>query len=158
MRTLLLILLGAAVLGSGSAQAQSDAPIKATATMHADGTRSQTVTDPEKRTTEETLLDSNGKTIRRIVYPLDDRDLPTGATVYEKDGKISYRAAYKRDSADRISEETILAPNGQTLRRRVYAYGANNKISGVEEYDSNGALIPRAVKTSPGRPDKKKKR
>ncbi|HEX8312250.1 MAG TPA: hypothetical protein VF614_13090 [Chthoniobacteraceae bacterium] len=157
MRTLPLLLVSAAILSH--AHAQSDAPIKATTTMHADGTRSTTVTNPDARTTEETLLDSGGKTIRRIVYALDERDLPTGATIYEKDGKMSFKSTYKRDSADRISEETILSANGQTLRRRVYSYGANNKISGVDEYDSNNALIPRApVKTSPARPDKKKKK
>ena len=156
VRTLPLLLVSAILLCH--AQAQSDAPIKATTTMHADGTRSTTVTNPETRTTEETLLDSNGKTIRRIVYALDERDLPTGATVYDKAGKVTYKSTYKRDTADRISEEAIVSANGQPLRRRVYSYGANNKISGVDEYDSNGALIPRAVKTSPGRPDKKKKR
>ena len=133
--------------------------IKATATMHPDGTRSTTVTDPDKRTTEETWLDASGKTLRRIVYPLDERDMPAGANVFDKNGKLTYKSTYTRDSADRIGDETIYSANGQMLRRRVYQYDARNKISGVEEYDAKGTLIPRAVeKTSPARPDKKKKR
>jgi hypothetical protein len=78
--------------------------------------------------------------------------------VHDAKGKIVYKSKYLRDSADRIQEETIMSETGETIRRRVYTYGANNKVSGVDEYDANGVLIPRAVKPSPGRPDKKKKR
>jgi hypothetical protein len=153
-----ILFLCSLLLAAHCSHAQGGAPIKATATMHPDGTRSTTVTDPEKRTTEETLLDASGKTIRRIVYPLDDRNQPRGAIVHDAKGKIVYKSKYLRDSADRIQEETIMSETGETIRRRVYTYGANNKVSGVDEYDANGVLIPRAVKPSPGRPDKKKKR
>jgi hypothetical protein len=122
---------------------------------------STTVTDPEKRTTEETLLDSQGKTIRKIVYPLDDRDQPRGALVYDAKGKLVYKSRYQRDAEERIAEETVMNEAGATIRRRVYTYGTGNKVTNVDEYDANGALIPRAATakpTPPARPDKKKKR
>jgi hypothetical protein len=153
-RLAVLIITAATAAALGQ---EGGAPIKVAITTHGDGTRTSTVTDPEKHTTEETLTDHAGKTIRKTIYKLDDRNQPTGATVYESKGRILYTSAYQRDGADRIAEEVITSPAGQLLRRRVYSYGAKNKVARVDEFDGAGNLLIPPQKQSPGRPDKKKR-
>ena len=127
-------------------------------TTHPDGTRSSTVVNPETQTAEETKQDSQGKTLSRIVYPLDPRNQPIGAIYYDAKGTVLSKSSYKRDASDRIAEETITSPTGQFLRRRMYSYSEKNKISRVDEYDANGnLLVPPPKKAGPGRPDKKKR-
>jgi hypothetical protein len=149
-----ITLLPLLAMGISSLRAQE--PIKATTTVHEDGSRTVTVMDPEKRTTEETTETSQGKVLRKTTYLLDDRNQPLGAIAYDSKGAVLYRAAYKRDGMNRIDDETITTADGKMIRRRVYTYGANNKVARVDEYDAAGNLIA-PVRTSPGRPDKKKR-
>jgi hypothetical protein len=137
---------------------QADAPIKATTTVHSDGTRTVTVMDPEKRTTEETTETSNGKVLRRTTYLLDDRNQPLGAIAYDGKGNVAYRSSYRRDGMDRIDEETVSNATGQVIRRRIYHYGGNNKVARIDEYDQAGNLIIPQRSSSAARPDKKKRR
>ncbi len=129
--------------------------IKATTTVHADGTRSTLVVNPETQSAEETYFDTGGKVTQKIVYPLDAQNQPIGAITYNGKGAVIAKSSYVRDGSGRIGEETITSPTGQFLRKRVYSYSTKNKISRVDEYDANGVLIvpPRAAV-----PDKKKRR
>lgn len=133
--------------------------VKATTTVHGDGTRSTLVVDPEKQSAEETFFDAAGKVSRKIVYPLDGQNQPIGAINYDARGNIIAKSSYQRDAAGRISEETITSASGQFLRRRVYSYATQNKVSRIDEYDANGVLIvpPKPASTSRGIPDKKKR-
>ena len=137
---LLFCLILAAAPAAQAQLTRSDA-IKATTTVHGDGTRSTMVVNPEAQSAEETLYNAAGKTLRKVVYPLDPQNQPIGAITYDAKGTIIAKSSYKRDSSGRIGEETITSAAGQFLRRRVYTYSMQNKISGVEEYDANGTLI-----------------
>jgi hypothetical protein len=150
-----LIFLG--LCAASSAFGQEMGTIKATTTLHPDGTQTVTVTDPEKRTTEETVQTAQGKVLRKTTYLLDDRNQPLGAIAYDAKGGVLYKASYKRDGMNRIDEETISGADGQLIRRRVYSFGANNKVTRVDEYDGQGNLLVPAKKAGPGRPDKKKR-
>ena len=133
--------------------------IKATTTVHSDGSRSTLVVNPETQSAEETFYDIGGKVTQKIVYPLDPQNQPIGAITYTAKGAVIAKSSYQRDASGRIGEETITSAAGQFLRRRVYSYSTQNKISRVDEYDANGVLIappPRAA--SAAVPDKKKKR
>lgn len=144
----IICLSGPAAFGQGA--------IKATTTVHGDGTRTETVTDPEKRTTEETVKTSQDKVLRRTTYMLDERNQPVGAIAYDAKGTVLYRASYKRDGMNRIDEETVSNAAGQMIRRRVYQYGANSKVARVDEYDAAGNLLVPQRKSA-ARPDKKKR-
>jgi len=150
---ILLLLLALAPLAH--AQLSKGNAIKATTTVHSDGTRSTLLVNPEVQSAEETFFDSGGKITQKIVYPLDTQNQPIGAINYNAKGAVVAKSSYKRDASGRIGEETITSAAGQFLRRRVYSYTGQNKILRVDEYDANGVLInpPR-----PGVPDKKKKR
>ena len=154
-----LSLLGASLLllSPVSLFAQYDT-IKASTTFHPDGTQTNSVFDPEKRTTEETTLTKQGKVLRKVIYLLDDRNQPLGAVVYDGKGTVLYRSSYKRDGMGRIDEENVSSNDGKPLRRRVYTYGGNNKIARVDEFDPAGNLIVQPSKTnqSRGRRDKKR--
>lgn len=150
----LLLLLAAAPLAS--AQFTKGDAIKATTTVHSDGTRSTLLVNPEIQSAEETFYDVGGKVTGKIVYPLDPQNQPIGAITYNAKGVVIAKSSYKRDASGRIGEETITSAAGQFLRRRIYSYSTQNKISRVDEYDANGVLIappPRAAVA-----DKKKKR
>src|SRR5688572_22414853 len=96
----LLAPLLAALFFSSFAEAQltKGNAIKATMTTHPDGTRSTLVVDPEKQTAEQTQQDANGKTLSRVVYPLDARNQPLGAITYDAKGAVLYKSSYKRDA------------------------------------------------------------
>ncbi len=160
MKTLAFILFLAAASLTHAQFTKGDA-IKATTTVHPDGTRSTLLVNPESESAEETFFDSAGKVTRKVVYPLDAQNQPIGAINYNAKGAVIAKSSYQRDAYGRISEETITSAAGQFLRRRVYSYSTQNKISRIDEYDANGVLIappPRAAATGPGIPDKKKKR
>jgi hypothetical protein len=150
---LLCALAGARLHGQGM--------IRATTTMHADGSKSNTVVDPEKMTAEETVIDAAGRTIRKVTYLLDEQSQPIGSITYDPKGAILYRVSYKRDGTGRIEEENVTSPTGEFVRRRVYTYGAQNKVTNMVEYDAQGNVIPRAARRpatpSQARPDRKKK-
>jgi hypothetical protein len=147
------------LLSAGAAQAQG--MIRATSTVHPDGTRTNTVVDPEKMTAEETLTDSTGKKIlRKTTYLLDENNQPIGSIAYDAKGQVLYRSSYKRDAQGRIDEENVSSATGEFLRKRVYQYGAQNRVVSTSEYDAQGRLMPKVAKgipVSPGKPDKKKK-
>lgn len=151
--TLLLLLavpLAQAQLSKGDA-------IKATTTVHADGTRSTLVVNPEAQSAEETHYDLAGKVTQRITYPLDGRNQPIGAITYNAKDQIVAKSSYKRDESGRIAEETITNASGAFLRRRQYSYSTQNKISRIDEYDANGVLIAPPRPVSAAKPDKKKR-
>ncbi len=115
--------------------------IKATTTVHPDGTRSTLVVNPETQSAEEIYYDTAGKISQKIVYPLDAQNQPIGAVISNAKGVVIAKSSYVRDSSGRIGEETITSPTGQFLRKRVYSYSTQNKISRVDEYDANGVLL-----------------
>jgi hypothetical protein len=153
-RALLLPALLTVVLAAWPARAQSNGVLRATTTLHPDGTRTVSIVDPDKHSSEETDQDANGKILRKTTYLLDDRSQAFGSITYDAKGVILYRTSYRRDNMGRIDEESITTAAGQPLRRRVYTYGAGNKVTNIEEFDANGNPVvpPRAA-----RADKKKR-
>lgn len=145
--------------GGLALRAQEIGTIRASTTVHRDGTRSMMVNNPETGAMEETVVDAAGKTLRKTVYQVDENGQPKNAIFYDAKGKVLSKAVYQRDSAGRIDRETIFAANDQLLRRRVYHYGARNKVTQIDEFDAAGRPITRAAPASGsrGRPDKKRR-
>lgn len=135
------LLLFLAVTPCAHAQLTRGDAIKATTTVHSDGTRKTLMVNPEAQSAEETFYDTGGKVTGKIVYPLDAQNLPIGAINYSAKGAVITKSSYQRDAYGRIGEETITSGTGQFLRKRVYSYGTKNKVSRIDEYDANGMLI-----------------
>lgn len=141
-----------------TARAQELGTIRASTTIHGDGTRSMIVNNPDTGAMEETVTDAAGKTLRKTVYQVDESGQAKNAIFYDPKGKLTSKAVYQRDSTGRIDRETIFAPNDQVIRRRVYHYGAKNKVTGIDEYDAAGQPVARAGgNTSRGRPNPKRR-
>lgn len=150
------LILCLAVAPCAHAQLTKGDAIKATTTVHPDGSRSTLLVNPEAQSAEEIFYDTGGKITGKIVYPLDAQNQPIGAISYNAKGAVITKSSYQRDASGRIGEETITSAAGQFLRRRIYSYGTKNKVSRVDEYDANGVLIappPRAAVA-----DKKKRK
>jgi len=149
------VLLFVALAPLARAQLTKGDAIKATTTVHADGSRSTLVVNPEAQSAEETFYDTAGKVTQKIVYPLDGQNQPIGAINYSAKGAVIAKSSYQRDAYGRISEETITSATGQFLRRRVYSYGVQNKVLRVDEYDENGVLIAPPKAAAPERKKRK---
>ena len=138
VRLLLFFLLGMSVFG------QNDSPmgaIKETMRVFPDKSSATMVTDPEKRTSEETVRDASGKTLRRTVFPLNDQNFARGAIHYDAKGVVVYKEVYVFDYAGRITESKLFSRDNQPQGKRVFVYEADNKAH-IDDYDKFGNLIP----------------
>jgi hypothetical protein len=133
-----------AVLVPGVCAAQDASPdgaddaIHAITTLHPDGTRTVAITDPDKHTSEADTYTANNKLIEKIIYALDENNLPATSVVYTSDNRPAFKAVYKRDDFNRVSEEDDYTMDDQLLRRFVYELGADGKVVRVRAYDAQG--------------------
>jgi len=142
MKTLLLTLAATAtLLLPAPSQAQEEPSIKASTVMHGDGSRTDTQTNYETRTSEEKKYDPQGRLTNRIVYDLDEENRPTKGTVFnDKDVQV-YNFTYTRDALGRIIEEKDFSPDGQLLQRFAFLFTTDGKVAGVRTYDAEGKLV-----------------
>ena len=149
----LLAVLVASVPALAQAQSpatpQSGAPgaIKATTTILADGSHVVRTVNPDKREATESVLDAGGKVLRKTWYSLNDRDQTTGAVHYDAKGNIRYKETYKRDGADRIVATYLYSKDDKYLGRRDTLYDSKGNPVQIDDYDSQGKLIPKANPT-----------
>ena len=118
-----------------------DASIKVSSVLHADGSRTETQTNLEERTSEEKLLSASGKMMRRTVYKLDDLGRPAEGTHYSDKNVPTYRFEFTRDTQGRIAEEKDYTVDGKLFQRLVYRFGSTGKVIGIDTYDAQGNLV-----------------
>jgi len=123
---------------STSSSDGQDNAIHAVTAIHDDGTRTVTITDPDKHTTEATTYNAANKVIEKIDYNLDENNVLVSGTVYGADNAPAFKTTYKHDDSSRISEEDDFTLDDQLLRRFTYEYGADGKLLRVHAYDSQG--------------------
>src|SRR5438094_7345057 len=104
------------------AQEDASTAIKVTTTMHDDGSKTVTRTDPDERTSAAETFDGGGKLRQRVVYQLNDQNQPESGLVYAANGVLIMKSVYKRDGMNRIAEEIDYTPDGSLLRRFVYEF------------------------------------
>jgi hypothetical protein len=139
MRYLPILWLAIALLpGLCAAQDDADNTIHAITVIHEDGSKTVTVTEPDKRTSEASTYDSHDKLLQKIVYALDDQNQPATGVVYTPDNRPVFKSVYKRDDMNRISEEDDYTMDGQPIRRFVYEFGADGKVSRIRAFDGQG--------------------
>ncbi len=144
------------LLAAPWARAQNDSfgTIRATVKLRPDGSKSTTITDPDKHTAEETISNAAGKMVSKTTYILGENDVAESAIFYNAKGEIIYKASYKRDVVGNVTETAFASPDDQYLGKRVFVYGPDGKASQVIDYDANGQVIPTA-QTAAGKPAKK---
>jgi len=116
----------------------SDDTIHAVTAIHEDGSKTVTVTDPDKHSSEATTYNAADKVIEKIVYALDENNTPVSGTVYGPDNAAAFKAVYKHDDFNRITEEDDFTLDGQLMRRFTYEFGPDGKLLKIHAYDSQG--------------------
>jgi hypothetical protein len=150
MRGACFLLIALAGVSGGLAQDEgSDNAIHAITTLHEDGTKTVTITDPDKRTSEASTYDARDKLIQKIIYALDDNNRPATGVVYAKDNSPVLKTVYKHDDMNRLSEEDDYTMDDQLIRRFVYEFGPNGKVSRIRAFDAQG----NELQQSPARKD-----
>ncbi len=149
------LLFATLLLAAAAAHAQENyGTIRATTKLLEGGYKSTTITDPDKRTAEETIYDSRDRPLKKITYLLGEKDLSIGAIFADGKGKVIYKASYQRDGYGRVTESSFTGPDGRYLGKRIFTYGVGDKVTQVVDYDAQGQLI--APKAAP-QPAKKKR-
>jgi len=143
---LLFFLLGISVFG----QNDPYGAIKETMRVYPDHSTATTVTDPEKRTTVETVRDASGRVMRRTVFPLNDQNFARGAIHYNAKGVVIYKEVYVFDFDGRIVESKLFTKDNQPKGKRVFVYDGGTTKARIEDYDEFGNLIaPQNPKAHP---------
>ena len=120
------------------AQDASDDTIHAVTTLHADGTRTVAITNPDTHTSEADTYNAANKLIEKIIYALDDNNQPATGVVYTPDNKPAFKTVYKHDDFSRVTEEDDYTMGDQLIRRFVYELGADGKVIRIRAYDAQG--------------------
>jgi hypothetical protein len=135
---LIAVALTGLVIHSRAQDDTADNAIHAVTVLHEDGTKTITITDPEKHTSEASTYDGRDKLTQRIVYALDENNQPATGVVYTADNRPVFKSSYKRDDQNRVSEEDDYTMDDQLIRRFVYEFGPDGKVSRIRAYDSQG--------------------
>ncbi len=143
-----LCTLAIVVALAAAASGQGGSTIKVRTVLHEDGTKTATTTDPIQRTSTAVTYDASDKVRQRVVYQLDENDLPVSGIIYDAKGQAAFKSTYKHDLSNRLSEQIDYTPNDKLLRRLVFEYGASNRISNVRTYDASGVELTPAKGSS----------
>lgn len=121
--------------------AQESGGIRAKTVIHEDGTRTETITNAQARTSESIQRDSSGQILQRILYRLDANDQPDAGIVYDPKGRILYKMKIKRDAQNRVAEQIDYTAKDAFVRRMVFSYDSLNRLVKVDSYDESGTLL-----------------
>ena len=117
---LLLATAAYAVNPAGSA-------IHARTTYHQDGSRTETVNDPETKVKTETTYDPRGVVISRHQYLLNERGQVTQGSIYDGAGNLVARSQSYFDDYGRVKESRLFNLQGECFQQSLYEYGTDGK-------------------------------
>jgi len=143
MRFSLILLAAIALLpwlcaGQDDSSNSDDNAIHAITALHEDGTKTVTITDPDKHSSEASTYDAANHVIEKVVYTLDENNSPVSGLVYGRDGAVAFKTTYKHDDFSRIVEEDDLTLQDQLFRRFTYDFGPDGKLLRIHAYDGQG--------------------
>ena len=90
--------------------------------IHADGTRTESVSDPNTRQMEQKTFDANNILILRRHYQLNERGLPVMGNVYDGSGNLLARSQSVLDSFGRLQEERLSNLQGEVFQQVIHEY------------------------------------
>lgn len=118
-----VFLLVAAVQGNNPAASM----IKARSIYHPDGTRTESVNNPDTHELTETTYDARGVVVSRHLYLLNERGQVTQGTIYDGAGNLVARAQSYFDEFGRLKESRLFNLQGECFQQSVHEYGADGK-------------------------------
>jgi len=129
---------------AGSLCAQ-EGGIKATTTLHPDGTRTDLIKDFATATAESKTFDAAGKVIQSMTFKINEKGDFLEGTAFNSKGVAVFKYTYVRDDSGLLTEERNMDAKGNLLRRLVYHYNTTGAISGIDTYDAQGNLLQPAA-------------
>jgi hypothetical protein len=90
--------------------------------IHTDGTRTESVSDPNTRQMEQKTYDGNNILILRRHYQLNERSLPVMGNIYDGAGNLVARTQSFFDAFGRLQEERLSNLQGEVFQQVVHEY------------------------------------
>jgi hypothetical protein len=115
-----------------------DNAIHAITELHEDGTKTVTITDPDKHTSEASTYNAGDRLIEKVVYTLDENNSPVSGLVYGADNAVAFKTTYKHDDFNRIVEEDDFTLQDELFRRFTYDFGPDGKLKQIHAFDGQG--------------------
>lgn len=101
--------------------------IQARTTYHQDGSRTETVNDPETKVKTETTYDPRGVVTSRHQYLLNERGQVIQGSIYDGAGNLVARSQSYFDDYGRVKESCLFNLQGECFQQSLYEYGADGK-------------------------------
>lgn len=105
----------------GHAQGDSNV-VRGKTIIHNDGTRTESVSDPNTRQLEQRTFDGNNVLILRRLYSLNERSLPVMGNVYDGAGNLQARSQSFFDAFGRLQEERVSNLQGEVFQQILHEY------------------------------------
>jgi hypothetical protein len=102
--------------------AQASSIVSGKTTLHTDGTRTESVSDPNTGELEQKTFDANGVLLLRRLYRLNERSLPVMGNIYDGAGNLVARAQTYFDAFGRMKEERLTNLQGEVFQQIVHDY------------------------------------
>ena len=118
-----VFLLAAVVQGNNPAASM----IKARSIYHPDGTRTESVNNPDTRELTETTYDARGVVVSRHLYLLNEKGQVSQGNIYDGAGNLVARAQSYFDEFGRLKESRLFNLQGECFQQSVHEYTADGK-------------------------------
>lgn len=122
---IVVFLLAAAAHGQTNPQAQPR--VHGRTTYHDDGTRTESVKDPNTGLLTEKTFSAQGVLVSKALYQLDSNGQVTQGMIYDGRDNLQARARMISDEFGRPKESILSNLNGEIFQRTIYEYGADGK-------------------------------
>jgi hypothetical protein len=120
-----VFLLATALLGQGANPAGNK--INARTVYHPDGSRTESVNNPETRELSETVYDTRGVVISRRLYLLNERGQVAQGNIYDGAGNLVARSQSYFDEFGRPKEDRLVNLQGEVFQQTIHEYGGDGK-------------------------------
>jgi hypothetical protein len=101
--------------------------IHARGIYHPDGSRTESVKDPETKVLTETTYDARGVVIAKHIYQLNDQGQVMQGNIYDGRENLVARSQSYFDEFGRVKESRLMNLQGEVFQQTIYEYGADGK-------------------------------
>ena len=105
-----------------AAQGQNTGVVSGKTILHSDGTRNDSVSDPNTREMEQKTFDANNVLILRRHYRLNERGQPVMGNIYDGSGNLVARSQSFFDAYGRLQEERLSNLQGEVYQQVIHEY------------------------------------
>ena len=116
-----------ATVPHSSALAADDGVVVGKTIIHPDGTKTESVSDPNTRQMEQKTFDTNGVLVLRRLYQLNERSQPVMGNIYDGAGNLIARAQSYFDPFGRLQEERLSNLQGEVFQQVVHEHDDKGK-------------------------------